>query len=120
MGAAATTDITVGKSPRAIAVDPTTNKIYVANSGSNSISVIDGTINDVVATVTFNIHPFNAGHIKCNNNISTNIYLRIRSRTPCKAEANSGLVFSSWSENLGHNSSKTITTSPVSDSWTLY
>jgi hypothetical protein len=91
----------------------------VANRVSDSVSVIDGTINDVVATVTFNIHSLNAGHIKCNNNdISTNIYLRIRPGTPCKAEANSGFVFSSWSENLGHNSSKTIITSPISDSWT--
>ena len=111
-------NITVGRYPAAIAVNPTTNKVYVANSGSNSVSVIDGSINDVVAGVTFNIHPSNAGHIKCNNDISTNVYVRIRSGTQCKAEANSGFVFSSWSENLGHNSSKTITTSPISDSWT--
>ena len=111
-------NVTVGKFPLAIAVNPTTNMIYVANSGSNSVSVIDGSINDIVAGVTFNIHPFNAGHIKCNKDIPTNVYVRIRSGTQCKAEANSGFVFSSWSENLGHNSSKTITTSPISDSWT--
>jgi YVTN family beta-propeller protein len=113
-------NITVGKAApgAAIAVNPTTNKIYVANSGSDSVSVIDGTINDVVAEVVFNIHPFNAGHIKCDKDIPTNGYVRIRSGTQCKAEANSGFVFSSWSEYLGHNSSKTITTSPISDPWT--
>ncbi len=111
-------NVTVGKFPQAVAVNPYTNMIYVANSGSDSVSVIDGSINNIVAGVTFNIHPFNAGHITCNNDISTNVYVRIRFGTQCKAEANSGFVFSSWSENLGHNSSKTMTTSPISDSWT--
>jgi YVTN family beta-propeller protein len=112
-------NITAGISPIDIAVNPTTNKVYVVSSDSRSVSVIDEAINDLVALVTFNIHPFNAGHIKCNNdNISTNVLVWIRSGAQCKAEANNGFVFSSWSEDLGHNSSKTITTSPVSDSWT--
>jgi YVTN family beta-propeller protein len=44
--------IPVGSVPVGVAVDATSNKIYVANSRSNNISVIDGASNTVVATVT--------------------------------------------------------------------
>ena len=38
-----TTDIQVGIAPRSIAVDFSSNTIYVANAGSNSVSAINGT-----------------------------------------------------------------------------
>jgi YVTN family beta-propeller protein len=41
-------NLTVGYSPEGVAVNPVTNKIYVANSGDYSISVIDGINNKVV------------------------------------------------------------------------
>jgi|SRR5579859_6741407 len=44
--------IPVGSAPVGVAVNATSNKIYVANSFSNNISVIDGASNTVVATVT--------------------------------------------------------------------
>jgi len=44
--------IPVGSAPVGVAVNVTTGKIYVANSGSNNISVIDGATNSVVATIT--------------------------------------------------------------------
>ena len=37
-----TTTVSVGTIPQAVAVNPVTNKIYVANGGSNSVTVIDG------------------------------------------------------------------------------
>ncbi len=37
--------IPVGTSPAAVAVNPVTNKIYVANASSNTITVIDGATN---------------------------------------------------------------------------
>ncbi|MBV9437051.1 MAG: beta-propeller fold lactonase family protein, partial [Acidobacteria bacterium] len=43
--------IPVGNGPVAAAVNPNTNKVYVANQGSDSVSVIDGTTNTVVSTV---------------------------------------------------------------------
>ncbi len=43
--------IPVGTNPLGVAVNANTNMIYVANSGSNNISVVDGTSNSVVATV---------------------------------------------------------------------
>ena len=45
--------IPVGTSPNAVAVNPTTNRIYVANTGDQpaTVSVIDGATNSVIATV---------------------------------------------------------------------
>ena len=43
-----TVTIPVGTSPQAIALNPLTNKIYVANRESNSVTVIDGTNNSTV------------------------------------------------------------------------
>ena len=40
-----------------MAVNPTTNRIYVANETSNNVSVIDGATNTVVATVTVGVAP---------------------------------------------------------------
>ena len=48
----ATTTITAGFSPAAVAVNPVTNKIYVANFNGDSVSVIDGATDTVVATVS--------------------------------------------------------------------
>ena len=45
-------DITVGDTPRGIAVDPTRQRVYVANFGSNSVSVIDSNTNTVIDTIT--------------------------------------------------------------------
>ena len=39
-------NITVGKSPSSIALDPITNKLYVTNRGSNSVTVIDYFLSD--------------------------------------------------------------------------
>lgn len=44
--------IPVGNTPIAVAVNATTNKIYIVNRGSDDLSVIDGTTNSVVATIT--------------------------------------------------------------------
>lgn len=42
----------VGAGPSATAINPLTNKIYVANSGDSSVSVIDGATNTVTAVGT--------------------------------------------------------------------
>jgi YVTN family beta-propeller protein len=52
--------IYVGMAPYAIGVDEGRNTIYVANSREDTVSVIDGRANKVVAKVMFNIEPFNA------------------------------------------------------------
>jgi YVTN family beta-propeller protein len=50
--------ITVGKYPVALAVNEVTNRIYVANNGGGSVSVIDGLKDTVVATVEVGQLPY--------------------------------------------------------------
>jgi YVTN family beta-propeller protein len=47
----------VGTNPIAVAVNPSTNQIYVANYGSGTVSVINGATNTVIATVTVGNEP---------------------------------------------------------------
>jgi len=53
-------DIPVGEFPIAVAINTVTNRIYAANygDGSNSVSVIDGGTNTVVATIPVGNSPF--------------------------------------------------------------
>jgi YVTN family beta-propeller protein len=53
----AVTKVTVGAGPLSAAGNPTTQTIYVANQGSNSVLVIDGGSNAVTATVTVGTNP---------------------------------------------------------------
>jgi YVTN family beta-propeller protein len=50
--------ITVGKDPVALAVNEVTNRIYVANNGGGSVSVIDGLSDTVSATVEVGQLPY--------------------------------------------------------------
>jgi len=43
--------VPVGLAPYGVAVNPTTSRIYVANNGNSTVSVIDGATNTVMATV---------------------------------------------------------------------
>ena len=51
------TSIPVGESPVGDAVDATTGTVYVANQGSNSVSVIDEATNTVTASVPVGSNP---------------------------------------------------------------
>jgi len=53
--------IPVGRNPWGIGVDPDNDRIYVANRGSNSVSVIDGHTNKVVATIGVGLGPIGVG-----------------------------------------------------------
>ncbi len=52
----ATAAISAGTNPMAVAVNPATNKVYVANGGSNDVTVIDGATN-ATTTVTAGTGP---------------------------------------------------------------
>jgi YVTN family beta-propeller protein len=112
-------NIAVGKSPFKLAFNPLTNIVYVTNRDSNTVSMIDSSINKVIVpgNVSFDIVPSTSGHIKCDNKeYPTKQSFRIAFDALCKAEPNKGFQFSSWTEDLGNNSTKTIsasmTTSP--------
>ena len=49
--------ISVGNSPSDIALNPVTNKLYVANSGSNTVSVIDVSTHKVKSNITVGVRP---------------------------------------------------------------
>jgi YVTN family beta-propeller protein len=49
--------ILVGKAPMGLAVPPGTNKLYVGNEGSNSVSVISLTRREVIATINVGSRP---------------------------------------------------------------
>jgi YVTN family beta-propeller protein len=44
-------NVKVGANPDGVSADPKSNKIYVANSGDGTVSVIDGTTNTVSDTI---------------------------------------------------------------------
>jgi YVTN family beta-propeller protein len=52
------TDIRVGDTPQGVAINPRTNTVYISNTRSNSISVIDGTSDKVVKTIDIDYSPF--------------------------------------------------------------
>jgi YVTN family beta-propeller protein len=57
-GKAATATVRVGQEPVALAINETTNRIYVANNAGGSVSVIDGSNDVVVATVSVGALPY--------------------------------------------------------------
>ena len=56
-----TATVAVGSVPYGVGVNPTTNKIYVVNSGGNTVSVIDGTTDTVLTTVAVGSVPTGVG-----------------------------------------------------------
>jgi YVTN family beta-propeller protein len=53
--------IHVGIEPAGVAVSPDGSKLYVANSASNNVSVIDTATNTVIATIPVGSHPVALG-----------------------------------------------------------
>jgi YVTN family beta-propeller protein len=50
--------VKVGDGPLAIAVNPTTDRVYVANTNGGTVSVLDGTSDAVLATVNVGARPY--------------------------------------------------------------
>jgi YVTN family beta-propeller protein len=50
--------VKVGAAPVSIAVNSVNGRVYVANSGDGSVSVLDGTSDAVVATIPVGSHPY--------------------------------------------------------------
>lgn len=50
-------NVAAGTNPFVVAVNPISNKIYVANNGSNTVTVIDGT-NNSTATIASGSNPW--------------------------------------------------------------
>ena len=65
--------IAVGNNPIGVAYSPSNDRIYVANSGSNNVSVIDST-NTVVATIAVGNSPIGVAYSPSNNRIYVTNY----------------------------------------------
>src|SRR5919106_1657348 len=50
-----------------VTIDSFENRVYITNTGSNTITIIDGKSNEVAIRLTFNINPPNTVEIRCNN-----------------------------------------------------
>ena len=61
--------VEVGKGPIAIALLPAVNKVYVVNTDSDSISVIDGTQDKVITTIKAGSHPYTVAADKKTNKV---------------------------------------------------
>jgi YVTN family beta-propeller protein len=61
--------IPLGGNPFGVGVNPNTNRIYVANNGINTVSVIDAATNTVTATVTVGSSPTGVGVNQNSNRI---------------------------------------------------
>jgi YVTN family beta-propeller protein len=48
----------VGEHPQALALNSTTHRVYVANTHGNNVTVINGTLNSVIATVNTGNGPY--------------------------------------------------------------
>ena len=91
--------------------------MYVANSGSDTVSVINSATNKVVAGVTFDTIPFRGGQINCNGLAAPiNRYFYVSSGTECIAKASSGFEFDSWVQIFDDNSTRTVTAPASPDS----
>ena len=67
--------------------------------------------------VSLEVEPSHAGHKECNNvDVPTNQYFYTDFPSSCTAKANEGFQFSSWIEDLGNNSTRTINASAASNS----
>jgi YVTN family beta-propeller protein len=73
-----TATIPVGSSPAGIGTNPAINRVYVANQRGDSVSVTDGTTNNVIATIPVGFRPTamvvdgGVGRLHVANEISNN------------------------------------------------
>jgi YVTN family beta-propeller protein len=83
-----------------VVVNSVSNLIYVTNTGSDTVSIIDGNKDRVMVKVAFNVNPPNVGDIECNGQqILSNSSIRYSDGTDivCIANPAHGYKFSAWS-----------------------
>ena len=59
-----------------VAIDPITNLVYITNTASNTLSIIDGKEDESIVRIGFETSPENSGFIECNGikNLNQNTY----------------------------------------------
>lgn len=83
-----------------LALNPITNQIYITNTVSNGVIIVDGKTDNVVVQLSVEIKPENAGTIDCNNSkLPTQDFLLhpVNTEIKCTAHASRGYSFDFWS-----------------------
>src|SRR5690242_16400663 len=83
-----------------VAVNSVSNVVYVTNTGSDIVSIIDGNKDKMIVREAFNVNPPNVGDVECNGQpVLSNSSIRISNGTSivCTANSSHGYIFSSWS-----------------------
>ncbi len=89
-----------------VSVNIDKNLIYVTNTASNSVNILDGKTDSVVVRINFKINPENAGTIECNNKRvePQNSYIFSKDMVSrCVAIPASGYAFDYWSNSIASN-----------------
>jgi YVTN family beta-propeller protein len=87
-----------------VAVNSLSNMVYVTNTGSDTVSVIDGNKDTVIVRIAFNINPNGVGDIECNGQqilSNSSIVVNNDARITCTANSSHGYKFGSWSGLVG-------------------
>jgi YVTN family beta-propeller protein len=82
-----------------VAVNSVSNMVYVTNTGSNTLSIIDGNKDAVIVRVAFNVNPPDVGNLQCNGQqllSNSSIVVNSCERITCTANSSHGYKFSSW------------------------
>ena len=62
-----------------------TNMVYVTNTGSDTVSIIDGNTDSLLVKVGFSVNPPNSGNMQFNGQVVLpNTYFLYRNGTTCK------------------------------------
>jgi YVTN family beta-propeller protein len=83
-----------------VAVNSVSNMVYVTNTGSDIVSIIDGNKDKMIVREAFNVNPPNVGDVECNGQpVLSNSSIRVSNGTSivCTANSSHGYTFSSWS-----------------------
>ena len=95
-----------------VTIDPYENIVYMTNTASNTISIINGNSDQVAVRLTFSVNPPNTGEVQCNGvkNISGNSTSYDRGQTlQCVAIPERGYTFASWSDLVSDLNTNPIT-----------
>lgn len=95
-----------------LALDTTDNLVYLTNTASNTISVIDGETDSLAIKITFEVTPSNAGDIQCDDvkRLSGNSTLYDKGQIlQCAAIPERGYILGSWSGLANDLSSNPLT-----------
>ncbi len=83
-----------------VALDPITNLVYVTNTASNTLSIIDGKEDESIVRIGFETSPENSGFIECDGikNLNQNsTIITTDNEATCTAVPERGFTFDSWS-----------------------